>query len=240
MKLQRHGFIAGLVVGVLALSACGSDNNDSSSSRRKRQQRVRHRTGRLPRLRLRHAVLGRVERPEERGHAVDPAVPEPVLGRHDQLPRPPAPAPAAPPSSAARSPFAGSDSRRSPTSDRGKADARCCGGKAIDLPMVLTPVEFVYNVNGVSDLPLTPSILAKIFSGKITNWNDPAIAAANGRDAAGTTIITVHRVEDSGTTQNFTSFLAAQVPDLWTYGNDQVWKAPGGQGAAGSAAWCSR
>ena len=87
VKLQRHGLIAGLVVGVLALSACGSDNNDSTAAA-ERQQRVRQRTGRLPRLRLRHAVLGRLERPEDRGHAVGPAVPEPVRGRLDQLPGP--------------------------------------------------------------------------------------------------------------------------------------------------------
>ena len=52
--------------------------------RQRRQQRVRG----VPRLRLGHAVLGRLERPEDRGHAVDPAVPEPVLGGLDQLPGP--------------------------------------------------------------------------------------------------------------------------------------------------------
>ena len=133
-------------------------------------------------------------------------------------------------------PVAGSDAPIA-DDDRGKADARCSGGKAIDLPMVLTPVEFIYNVKGVSDLTLTPSILAKIFSGKITTWNDPEIAAANkGVTLPDTTITTVHRSKDSGTTQNFAGFLAAQVPDLWTYGTGQAWKAPGGQGAADSSA----
>ena len=50
----------------------------------------------------------------------------------------------------------------------------------------------------------------------------------------------MHRSKDSGTTQNFASFLAAQVPDLWTYGTGQAWKAPGGQGAADSSALVSR
>ena len=49
------------------------------------------------------------------------------------------------------------------------------------------------------------------------------------------TITTVHRSKDSGTTQNFQKFLTAQVPDLWTYGTGQAWKAPGGQGAADSS-----
>jgi phosphate transport system substrate-binding protein len=46
----------------------------------------------------------------------------------------------------------------------------------------------------------------------------------------------VHRSKDSGTTQNFAKFLTAQVPDLWTYGTGQAWKAPGGQGEADSSA----
>jgi phosphate transport system substrate-binding protein len=102
--------------------------------------------------------------------------------------------------------------------------------------MVLTPVEFIYNVQGVSDLTVTPDILAKIFSGKIKSWNDAEIAKANpGASLPSTSITTVHRSKDSGTTQNFQNFLTAQSPSLWTFGTGQAWTAPGGQGAADSA-----
>jgi phosphate transport system substrate-binding protein len=133
-------------------------------------------------------------------------------------------------------PLAGSDAAIA-DADQGKADTRCTGGKAVDIPMVITPVAIVYNVQGVSKLTLTPTLLAKIFSGKISKWNDPAIVAANsGTTLPATTITTVHRSSDSGTTQNFARFLDAQAKADWTYGTEQSWKAPGGQGAKDSAA----
>ena len=102
--------------------------------------------------------------------------------------------------------------------------------------MVLTPVTFIYNLSGVKDLTVTPQVLAKIFSGKITKWNDPEIAAANkGATLPATSITSVHRSKDSGTTENFTKFLDAQAKDVWTYGSGQAWKAPGGTGAPDSA-----
>ena len=53
-----------------------------------------------------------------------------------------------------------------------------CGSPALDIPMVTGPVAVAYNVKGLSDLTLTPSVIAKIFTGKIKKWNDPAIARA--------------------------------------------------------------
>lgn len=132
--------------------------------------------------------------------------------------------------------FAGSDSPLN--KDKGepeKADARCKTGKAVDLPMVAGPIAVVYNVQGVSSLTLTPSLLAKIFSGTITTWNDPAIAAANaGATLPSTKITTVHRSDSSGTTDNFTKYLTAAAATDWTFGHDKQWKAAGGQGSKGS------
>src|SRR5205807_4083749 len=71
--------------------------------------------------------------------------------------------------------FAGSDSPLA-AADQPKADARCKSGAAIHLPMVVGPIAVVYNVSGVSGLQLKPATIAKIFSGKVTTWNDPAIA----------------------------------------------------------------
>ncbi len=116
-----------------------------------------------------------------------------------------------------------------------KANARCTGGQAVDLPMVAGPVAIIYNVSGVTDLTMTPSVLAKIFSGKVTTWNDPAIAALNsGVTLPSSKITTVHRSDSSGTTDNVTKYLTAAGGSDWTYDHDKQWKAPGGQGAKGS------
>ncbi|HVX44610.1 MAG TPA: phosphate ABC transporter substrate-binding protein PstS [Mycobacteriales bacterium] len=137
-------------------------------------------------------------------------------------------------------PLAGSDSHLAPE-EQGPADKRCAGGKAVDIPMVATPVAIVYNIKGVSDLTLTPDALAGIFSGKITKWNDPKIASANkGATLPATNITAVHRSKDSGTTDNFTKFLDAQDKQAWTYGTGKAWTAPGGIGAAESADMVSK
>lgn len=130
--------------------------------------------------------------------------------------------------------FAGSDSALK-DDEHAPADARCKTGKAIDLPMVVGPVAIAYNVPGVDSLTLTPSILAKMFSGKITKWNDPQIAAANsGVKLPATPVQTFHRSDASGTTDNVTKYLKASAGSDWTFDAGKEWKAPGGQGAKGS------
>ncbi len=131
--------------------------------------------------------------------------------------------------------FAGSDSALKPE-EQPKADARCgSGNKAFNLPMVIGPIAVAYNLSGVSSLTMTPSVLAQIFSGKITKWNDAAITALNsGVSLPDATIVTFHRSDSSGTTDNFTKYLTASAASDWTFGHDKTWKAPGGQGAKGS------
>ena len=130
--------------------------------------------------------------------------------------------------------FAGSDSALKDT-EQPAADARCKTGKAINLPMVPGPIAVVYNVSGVTSLNLKPATIAKIFAGKVKTWNDAAIKADNpGANLPGTPIQTFHRGDSSGTTDNFTSFLAATSAADWTFAHDKVWKAPGGQGSQGS------
>jgi phosphate transport system substrate-binding protein len=233
VKLQRHGLVAGLVVGVLALSACGSDNTDSNNagsgggSSSASGASIDCASGTLSwdgSSAQKTAVTQWIQQYQNQCS-------EAAINYQGQG------------SGAGRTafygrqiPMAGSDASIA-DEDRGKADARCSGGRAINLPMVLTPVEFIYNIQGVDDLTVTPDILAKIFSGRITNWNDPEIAAANKTATLpNKTITTVHRSKDSGTTQNFAKFLTAQSPSIWTYGTGQAWKAPGGQGAADSSA----
>ena len=58
---------------------------------------------------------------------------------------------------------------------------------------------------------------ADIFNGKITTWNDPAIAAINpGVTLPSTAIKVFFRSDESGTTENFTKYLKAAAPDSWT------------------------
>jgi phosphate transport system substrate-binding protein len=130
--------------------------------------------------------------------------------------------------------FAGSDSPLS-AADQPKADARCKSGAAVHVPMVVGPIAVAYNISGVTSLQLKPATIAKIFSGKVTTWNDPAIAADNpGATLPSTKILAVHRSDGSGTTDNFTKFLAKTATADWTFGNDSAWKAPGGSAEKGS------
>lgn len=131
--------------------------------------------------------------------------------------------------------MAGSDSALK-DDEAPQADARCASGKAINIPMVVSPIAVVYNVKGVDKLTLNGEVLAKIFAGTITTWDDEAIKALN-KDAKlpSTTITTVHRSKDSGTTDNFTKYLDASGKGAWTFGTGKAWTAPGGQGAPDSA-----
>ncbi|GAA0366732.1 phosphate ABC transporter substrate-binding protein PstS [Actinoallomurus spadix] len=130
--------------------------------------------------------------------------------------------------------FAGSDSALRPE-EHGPADQRCKDGKALDLPMVIGPIAVVYNLKGVDGLQLSPTTLASIFAGKTKTWDDAAIKKDNPQaKLPSTPIKTVHRADDSGTTDNFTKFLADTAPDIWKFEGGKKWTAPGGQGATKS------
>jgi phosphate transport system substrate-binding protein len=130
--------------------------------------------------------------------------------------------------------FAGSDAELS-AADQPKADARCGTGPAIHLPMVVGPVALAYTVAGVDSLRLSPATIAKIFSGQVTTWDDPAIVEENpGATLPPTTIRTVHRSDSSGTTDSFTRFLAAAAPEHWSFGSGTGWDAPGGTAEKGN------
>ncbi len=131
--------------------------------------------------------------------------------------------------------FAGSDFPLD-SSNHPAADARCKSGPAIDIPLAPGPIAIGYNVPGVTKLNLSASNLAKIFTGKITNWNDPAIAKDNsGTTLPNLSIQTFHRSDSSGTSYNFTNYLANEAKSDWTYGANKNWPASGGQGEKGSS-----
>ncbi|WP_115727995.1 phosphate ABC transporter substrate-binding protein PstS [Actinomyces culturomici] len=109
------------------------------------------------------------------------------------------------------------------------AEARC-GAPAWDLPVYISPVAVIFNLDGISSLNLTASTIAKIFSGAITNWNDAEIAASNpGVTLPDLAITPVHRSDKSGTTENFTDYLHEAAGDVWTYDAGKEWPIEGGE-----------
>ena len=113
-------------------------------------------------------------------------------------------------------------------------------GTAFDVPVYISPIAVVFNLKGVSDagkhINMDAATIAKIFDGKITKWNDPAIADQNkDLKLPDTAITVVHRSDKSGTTQNFVSYFKDVTPDNWTYDLSENWPNEVGQGAKGTS-----
>jgi phosphate transport system substrate-binding protein len=91
----------------------------------------------------------------------------------------------------------------------------------VNIPLTVAAVMVNYNLPTVKKpLNLNGTVLAKIYTGKITKWNDPAIAALNkGVSLPAIPIVTLHRGDSSGTTFLFTSYLNAQDPADWPSSN---------------------
>jgi len=142
---------------------------------------------------------------------------------------------------AAQVDFAGSDSalKTEPKDGVIEADAaeqRCQGNPAWNLPLVAGPIAVAYNVPGVEGVTLTPDVVAKMFLGQITTWNDPAIAGVNGGAQLPATPIKVfYRSDESGTTENFAKYLQAAAPSAWTTEPSKVWAGKVGEGREKSA-----
>jgi phosphate transport system substrate-binding protein len=131
--------------------------------------------------------------------------------------------------------FAGSDSPLS-HDQIDPAAKRCNGNPAWELPMVFGPVALAYHLDGVNSLVVNADVLAKIFSGGITNWNDPAIVALNpGVALPDAKISPIYRSDSSGTTDNFQKYLAAAAPNSWTRGAGSEFQGGVGEGAQKSA-----
>jgi phosphate transport system substrate-binding protein len=127
--------------------------------------------------------------------------------------------------------FAGSDSAMT-DEELASAAGRCGTSGVFELPNYISAIAVVYNLDGVEDLNVSPATLAGIFNGSITTWNDPAIASDNPQATLPSTAITpVHRGDKSGTTKNFTDYLAKAAPDVWTAGVVEEWPTGGGESA---------
>jgi phosphate transport system substrate-binding protein len=133
--------------------------------------------------------------------------------------------------------FAGTDSALS-ADQFTQAQTTCGPDGGLNIPVYLSGVSVIYNLPGVDKLNLSAEVIAKIFSGAITTWNDPAIAALNsGANLPSSPIATVHRSDGSGTTNNFTTYLNQVAASAWTNAPSNAWPFPnvgsGQQGGSG-------
>jgi phosphate transport system substrate-binding protein len=118
--------------------------------------------------------------------------------------------------------YAGSDS---PIPDKEKANFK--GKTVLYFPVLVGPITLSYNLSGVTNLKLTASVIAQIFSGKITNWNNSAIKSINpGVNLPSQAITPAVRSDSSGTTQNFALFLDTAAPSDWSLGTASTVKWP--------------
>lgn len=119
--------------------------------------------------------------------------------------------------------------------------AKKMGAAVLHIPMCSGAVVISYNLSELKGtLKLTPDVLANIFLGKITKWNDPQIAKVNpGTALPATAIFVAHRSDGSGTTNIFTSYLSKVSPEWNTKpgkGSAISWPAGiGGKGNEGVA-----
>src|SRR3990172_9355045 len=105
----------------------------------------------------------------------------------------------------------------------------------VHIPTVLGAVVVTYNAP-IEDLKLTPETVAGLFMGKITRWNDPALAKATpGANPPASAVAVVHRSDGSGTTSIFTDYLSKVSPE-WKakVGAGTSVKCPAGLGAKGN------
>ena len=219
MKLSRSARLGGMALaGALALAACGSDNNSSTSS-------TSGAGGRLGASSTSAAALSgslNGEGSTAQKNAIDQAIATFTQANPNAKVSYNATGSGAgiKQFNAGQVDFAGSDSalKTTPaagasTSEQQDAQKRCMGNPAWNLPMVVGPISVAYNLSGVDKLVLTPDVIAKIFNGKITTWNDPAIAKINsGVTLPSTKISVFYRSDSSGTTENFQKYLKGAAP----------------------------
>ncbi len=116
----------------------------------------------------------------------------------------------------------------------------CAGSTAFDVPVYISPIAIVFNLRGISDegrhINMDATTIAKVFNGKITRWNDAALAKQNpDLDLPDLPITVVHRSDKSGTTLNLLEYLKATAGKDWPYALSENWPNDVGQGAKGTS-----
>jgi phosphate transport system substrate-binding protein len=116
-----------------------------------------------------------------------------------------------------------------------KAKERCGGSDAWNLPVVFGPIAITYNAPGVDSLVLDGPTAAKIFSGAVSSWDAPEIAALNpGKTLPAQPIVVIFRSDESGTTDNFQKYLTAASNGAWEKGAGKTFNGGTGEGAKGN------
>jgi phosphate transport system substrate-binding protein len=233
VKLTRHARLAAVaLVGALALTACGSDENTDPSAEPSGGTDTACASGTLN---------------GEGSSAQKNAIEEAVASFADKCAdakvnyNPTGSGAGIKQFNAGQVDFAGSDSalKTEPKDGVVEADAakaRCGGNAAWNLPLVAGPIAVSYNLPGVSGLTLTPEVAAKLFSGEIKTWNDQAIAAINtGVQLPATPVKVFYRSDESGTTENFLKYLAGSAPSAWAQEPAKLWPGKVGEGREKSA-----
>ena len=216
--LTGHGRLAGIAaVSVLALAACGSDNNTDSTATSSGGSSTSAAA----------AVAGTLngEGSSAQKNAIELVIADFQAANAGATVNynPTGSGAGIKQFNAGQVDWAGSDSALKSESADGStpevtaAKTRCAGNDAWNLPMVAGPIAIAYNVKGVDGLVLTPEVASKVFLGQIKTWNDPAIAALNaGATLPATAIKVFFRSDESGTTENFQKYLNGAAPTAWT------------------------
>jgi phosphate transport system substrate-binding protein len=240
VKIQRLGQLASVaLVGSLALTACGSDNNSGSGSNSSSSSGSSAASD-CPKGGTLNA---------EGSSAQKNAIEEAIASFQDKCAgttvnyNPTGSGAGIKQFIAGQVDFAGSDSAlKTVAGTDGKVEvdeaAKTCGSPAWNLPMVTGPISIAFNVKGVDKLVLTPEVAANIFNGKVTTWNDASIAKINsGVTLPSEPIKVFFRSDESGTTENFTKHLNAAAPSAWPADPAKKWtgKGEGKEKSAGVA-----
>lgn len=227
LKLNRLGAVSILATGALMLSACGGDNHATGGNATTGASSAKLACGGKPTLKASgstaqaNAMTRFVKAFEQAcpGHSLNYTANGSGAGISEFLGN--------------QTDFAGSDSPLS-QQEYTRAQQRC-GSPAWNLPVVFGPIAIAYNVNGVTSLSLDGPTAARIFSGGITTWNDPAIQALNpGAPLPAEPIRVVFRSDESGTTDNFQKYLDTASNGMWSKGAGKKFNGGVGEGANGN------
>ncbi|MFC7331150.1 phosphate ABC transporter substrate-binding protein PstS [Marinactinospora rubrisoli] len=131
--------------------------------------------------------------------------------------------------------FAGSDTALDPE-EAADARPRCADSGAVNIPAYVVPIAVAFHLEGVESLNMSPDTIARVFAGQIRYWDDPEIAETNpGVPLPHTRITPVSRSDESGTTENFTAYLAAAAGGAWPHEPSGQWPVPAVEAAQGNS-----
>ncbi|GIG53727.1 phosphate ABC transporter substrate-binding protein PstS [Demequina activiva] len=133
--------------------------------------------------------------------------------------------------------FAGSDALMD--EEEYAAAVEACDGDmgAIHLPLYISPVAVIFNLEGIDSLNMDADTIAGIFNGEITSWDDAAIAEQNpDAELPSTPITIVHRADESGTTENFQDYLVKAASNWPAEETSGDWQGASGESGPGTSA----